>query len=65
LPSTIELERRTNPFLRGDVPGLVQRVRAAMTDRELATPLDVFAATRALKDRKDYKSIGDDALPLR
>jgi hydroxyacylglutathione hydrolase len=65
LPSTIELERRTNPFLRGDVPGLVQRVRAAMPDRELATPLDVFAATRALKDRKDYKSIGDDALPLR
>jgi hydroxyacylglutathione hydrolase len=64
LPSTIGLERRTNPFLRGDVPGLVARVQAACPDRELHTLAEVFAATRALKDRKDYKRLHDDALPL-
>lgn len=64
LPSTIGLERRTNPFLRGDAQDLVARVREAMPDRELATPVDIFAATRALKDRKDYKALDDDALPI-
>jgi hypothetical protein len=34
-----------------------------MPDHVLATPGDVFAATRALKDRTDYKAITDADLP--
>jgi len=64
IPSTIGLERRTNPFLRHESAELRERVARAMPDRKLATAEDVFAATRALKDRKDYKSIPDTELPL-
>lgn len=64
VPSTIGLERATNPFMRFDAPALRQRVAAAMPDRSLDSDADVFAATRALKDRKDYRERGDDSLPL-
>lgn len=64
VPSTIEVERATNPFLRHGDAGLVARLQAAMPDTDLSTPPAVFAATRALKDRKDYKARGDDGLPL-
>ena len=63
VPSTIALERATNPFLRHHSPTLRARVAAAMPDRPMHTAADVFAATRALKDRKDYRAITDDALP--
>jgi hydroxyacylglutathione hydrolase len=63
LPSTIGLELATNPFLRTGSRELVARVGRAM-NRELGSDLEVFAATRALKDRKDYRALGDDALPL-
>jgi hydroxyacylglutathione hydrolase len=63
VPSTIALERATNPFLRHHSPTLRARVAAAMPDRARHTAADVFAATRALKDRKDYRAITDDALP--
>jgi hydroxyacylglutathione hydrolase len=63
VPSTIGVERRTNPFLRHASPEVREHVARAMPDRDLTTPADVFAATRALKDRKDYKSIGDADLP--
>jgi hydroxyacylglutathione hydrolase len=65
LPSTVDAEIRTNPFLRHASPSLREHVARAMPDRSLVTPEDVFAATRALKDRKDYKSIPDGALPRR
>jgi hydroxyacylglutathione hydrolase len=65
LPSTIALERLTNPFLRHASPTLRASVARAMPDAELGTPERVFAATRALKDRKDYKRIADAELPLR
>jgi hydroxyacylglutathione hydrolase len=65
LPSTIETERRTNPFLRHASPTLREQVARALPERLLVTPGDVFAATRALKDRKDYKSIPESALPRR
>ena len=46
VPSTIAVERATNPFLRADSP----RLRAALETRELVTPgasdAEVFAATR-------------------
>jgi hydroxyacylglutathione hydrolase len=64
VPSTIEEERATNPFLRFDTEGVRRAVATAWPDRELSTPLDVFAATRALKDRKDYRERGDELLPL-
>ncbi|MCA9632468.1 MAG: hydroxyacylglutathione hydrolase [Myxococcales bacterium] len=64
VPSTIALERATNPFLRFDEPDLQAAVQAAWPERKLADPSDVFAATRALKDRKDYRGVGDDDLPL-
>jgi hydroxyacylglutathione hydrolase len=63
LPSTIGLERATNPFLRGDSAELARNVSRAM-ERELTTSLEIFAATRALKDRKDYRALADEALPL-
>ncbi|MEM6994511.1 MAG: hydroxyacylglutathione hydrolase [Myxococcota bacterium] len=64
VPSTIAEERATNPFLRFGADGVVQRLREAWPDRDLSTPAEVFAATRALKDRKDYKARGDEGLPL-
>jgi hydroxyacylglutathione hydrolase len=64
LPSTIDLERRTNPFMRHTSQSLRNRVAQAMSDRTLATSEEIFAATRALKDRKDYKRITDAELPV-
>lgn len=64
LPSTIAEERATNPFVRHASPTLRERVAAALPDRDLSTPEAIFAATRALKDRKDYRAIADSELPL-
>ncbi len=64
LPSTIAEERATNPFLRSTSPTLRASVAAAMPDLTLDGPLAVFAATRALKDRKDYRALPDSTLPL-
>jgi hydroxyacylglutathione hydrolase len=63
LPSTIDLERRTNPFLRHASKSLRDHVARAMPDRPQGSPEQIFAATRALKDRKDYKALPDAALP--
>lgn len=46
VPSTLDLERRTNPFLRADTPVL----KAAMNMAN-APDVDVFAEIRARKDR--------------
>jgi hypothetical protein len=35
-----------------------------MPERVLGTPEEVFTATRALKDRKDYKTLSDGDLPI-
>lgn len=56
VPSTMGIERATNPFLRWSSPTLVANVARAL-DRTL-DPEDhvaVWAATRSLKDRGDYK----------
>lgn len=65
VPSTIEEERATNPFLRPGAPGLIASVRAA-SDQLGATPTpsEVFAATRALKDTGAHKALTDAQLPL-
>jgi len=64
VPSTIAQERATNPFLRGDSPTIRARVGAALPEASLASPSEVFAATRKLKDSKAYKQLDDSALPL-
>jgi len=64
VPSTIEVERATNPFLRSGSATIRAAVARAFPERNLTSDADVFAATRALKDRKDYRSLGDDQLPL-
>ena len=63
IPSTIALERATNPFLRHGSPTLRRNVAAAFPGEPCETSAQVFALTRALKDRKDYKMLTDDALP--
>lgn len=64
VPSTVAEERATNPFLRHHDPKLQARVAQELPGRTLETSADVFAATRALKDKKAYRSIPDDALPI-
>ena len=62
VPSTIAIERATNPFLRWHSPEL-QRSVLQQSNIGLA-PSDVFAATRALKDSKGYRAFGDEVLPI-
>ncbi|MCA9608327.1 MAG: hydroxyacylglutathione hydrolase, partial [Myxococcales bacterium] len=64
LPSTIGLELATNPFVRHASPTLRARVAAAWPGRALEDPVAILAATRELKDRKDYASIEDADLPI-
>lgn len=64
VPTRIEEERATNPFVRTGSPELVASVRAAMADAPLGDSLDVFTATRRLKDLGAYKARGDEGLPL-
>ncbi len=64
VPSTIDEEIATNPFLRWDSPELVSNLRSLQPDVALDKPQDVFAATRSLKDRKDYRAIREADLPL-
>jgi hydroxyacylglutathione hydrolase len=49
LPTTIELERRCNPFLRCDDPSLVAAI-AAYAGHTLRDRVHAFAALRAWKD---------------
>jgi hydroxyacylglutathione hydrolase len=64
VPSTIAEERATNPFLRPGSPTLIERVSKAMPDRPMDRAVDVFAATRALKDRGDHRGPLDPPLPV-
>ena len=66
IPSTVGDERATNPFVRTDSPTLRDRVATALDRPALRTTDDhvaVFAATRALKDRKDHRALPDEAFP--
>ena len=50
VPSTIELEQATNPFLRATMPGIVDRLEAAGRARPGASPTELFAALREWKN---------------
>jgi hydroxyacylglutathione hydrolase len=52
VPSELELERATNPFLRPGSPEILRAVPGG-------SPLEVFAALRALKDRGEYRKNPD------
>lgn len=52
VPSTLLLEKMTNPFLRWDSPELRRRV-AERLGEEPRTPEAMFAAVRAWKDAFD------------
>ena len=64
LPSTMDTERATNPFLRPGSPSLMTAVAKAMDAADLSSHSNVFAATRALKNTGAYKSVPDSNLPL-
>ena len=49
LPSSIALERASNPFLRADEAGVIAAA-SGQSGRPLASPVEVFAALRAWKD---------------
>jgi len=50
IPSTIELEQATNPFLRATVPGIVASLEEAGRVQPGATPTELFAALREWKN---------------
>lgn len=52
LPSTIALEKSTNPFLRWDDPHLIGAA-SRFAGRPLTRPADIFAAIRQWKDKLD------------
>jgi hydroxyacylglutathione hydrolase len=64
VPSTIEEEQATNPFVRTGSSELVAAVGRARPGVALEGSLAVFTATRTLKDLGDYKARGDEGLPL-
>lgn len=50
LPSTIALEKQTNPFLRWDAPGIIESA-SRFAGHPLHGPVDVFAALRRWRDQ--------------
>ncbi len=64
VPSKIRDEVSTNPFMRFGSDTVKKKVTEAWPGRDLVEPKDIFAATRALKDRKDYREMPDSELPL-
>jgi len=64
VPSTIALERATNPFLRPGSPTLRARVAEHLPQADVSTDLGAFTATRTLKNQGVHKPLGDQPLPL-
>ena len=63
IPSTIDEERRTNPFLRADSEPVRSEIARQLPEHPMTTPAECFAAARALKDAKHYQKRSDDLLP--
>jgi hypothetical protein len=57
------MERETNPFLRTHSSEIMANVHRALPDAPMVTSSQVFAATRKLKDRKDYKEMSNVGFP--
>jgi hydroxyacylglutathione hydrolase len=56
VPSLIGEELATNPMLRWSSPQLIGHVREQSGNASLSTPVDVFTATRKLKDSGTYRT---------
>ncbi len=56
VPSTIDLERATNPFLRPGSPSLRSNVAAMLPGADVSTLPSTFASARRLKDTKRHRS---------
>ena len=56
VPSTIGLERATNPFMRAHSPTLKARLREELPDAPLHDALAVFTAARALKNTARHRA---------
>lgn len=54
VPSTMAVERATNPFLRIHSPTLLATLARELPELPLTNPTEVFTATRRLKDLKRY-----------
>ncbi|MEE2787010.1 MAG: hydroxyacylglutathione hydrolase [Myxococcota bacterium] len=63
VPSTIDVERSTNPFLRVKSPEIVRAVGGSI-DELTNDGAEVFARLRALKDSKAYRALEDADLPV-
>ncbi|MCB9680215.1 MAG: hydroxyacylglutathione hydrolase [Alphaproteobacteria bacterium] len=63
VPSTIDEERATNPFLRASVSEVARAVAAASSD-PADSALAVFTATRRLKDTGKHKELPASKLPI-
>ncbi|MEE9451160.1 MAG: hydroxyacylglutathione hydrolase [Gammaproteobacteria bacterium] len=50
VPATLQVEHLTNPFLRTEQQS-VKEAAERITDKQLATPMDVFSTIRQWKDR--------------
>jgi hydroxyacylglutathione hydrolase len=55
VPSTIAVERATNPFLRPGSPALRRRLAEELPEAPIGTFAETFAATRALKDTRRHR----------
>jgi hydroxyacylglutathione hydrolase len=55
VPSTLEEERRTNPFLRCHIPQVIEAAET-YAERRLSTPDQVFAVVRQWKDTLDNRA---------
>ena len=64
VPSTIQEERETNPFLRHHSATIRKRILSADPEATLESEALIFAATRALKDRKAYREGMTPPFPL-
>ena len=62
VPSTVGLERATNPFVRTQSATIRRRLAAAMPTADLSTDVGVFAALRTLKNQKHYRSTSGSSL---
>jgi len=58
VPSTMGLERATNPFLRWGAASLAAAVARAAPGVDVSTPVAIFAAARRLKDTAPHRRAG-------
>jgi len=54
----------TNPFMRWGAASVRDAAKLFDPDLDVTDPVEVFAATRRLKDSKAYRDLSDMALPL-